>query len=104
MHTIDDVLEPQPNHPTQKEAATVKNMKKGEAAWVTRKTALGWVVDSLSKTLEMPPHHTERLQKIFDDLLDWKRAGQKQWEHVLGKLRFVSVAIPAAPASLAPYN
>ena len=68
LHTIDDVLEPHPNHPTRKEAASVKKMKKGEAAWATRKTALGWIIDSLSKMLEMPPHRTERLQKIFDDL------------------------------------
>ena len=41
LHTIDDVLKPQPEHPMRKEAASVKKMIKGKAAWATRKTALG---------------------------------------------------------------
>ena len=63
-------------------------MKKGKASWATRKTALGWVIDSLTKTLEMPPHRTERLQKIFDNLRDQKRArtqtvGARPWQALL---------------------
>ena len=50
----------------------------------------------------MPPHRTQRLQKIFDDLRDRKRAGRKQWERMLGKLRFVAVAIPGSAGLFSP--
>ena len=50
----------------------------------------------------MPLHQTERPQKIFDDLRDRKQAGQKQWECVLGELRFVLVAIPGSAGLFGP--
>ena len=46
--------------------------------------------------LELPPHRKEALAKIFGELQAAKRISAKRWHKILGKLRFVSIAIPGS--------
>jgi hypothetical protein len=46
--------------------------------------------------MELPAHQKLLLANIFHDLQGRKRISRKTWEHYLGKLRFVSVAIPGS--------
>ena len=71
-------------------------MKKGDGSWSTRKELLGWIVDTVRQTLELPPHRKQSLAKIFAELGPCKRISAKKWRRILGKLRFVSVAIPGS--------
>eukprot|EP00536_Pseudo-nitzschia_multiseries_P019377 jgi/Psemu1/60416/gm1.60416_g len=40
-----------------KEPASLKKMLKGGATWTTKKVILGWLIDSVNKTISLPPHH-----------------------------------------------
>ena len=71
-----------------------KKLLQGNSSWNTPKIILGWIIDTLQQTLELPPHWKVILAKIFADLQTRKRASQKEWRSILGKLRFVSVSIP----------
>jgi hypothetical protein len=41
--------------PFRQEPASIKKMLKGDATWATRKDILGWTVDTLQMTIELPP-------------------------------------------------
>ena len=97
LHSIDKVLaRPKVSSESRREAVSLKKMKKGDGSWATRKGMLGWVVDTLCQTLELPPHRKEALAKIFGELQAAKRISAKRWHKILGKLRFVSIAIPGS--------
>ena len=97
LHSIDKVLAtPASTDPDRNEAVSEKKMRKGDGSWATRKVLLGWVVDFLRQTLELPPHRKLELGQIFADLASRKRISKKMWERILGKLRFVSIAIPGS--------
>jgi hypothetical protein len=57
MHSIDAVFSPrQPTHPpTRKEPISEKKLRQGDAHWSTRKTILGWDLDTELGTLTLPP-------------------------------------------------
>ena len=59
LNTIDEVFRPlKPGDPShRKEPSSVKKMLKGNASWSTCKRLLvGWDVDSIEMTLNLPPH------------------------------------------------
>jgi hypothetical protein len=95
FHTIDEVLRPlDPTQKFQQEPTSVKKLRKGDGYWETRKIILGWLIDTLNQTIELPPHRIARLQEIFDSLRGAKRVAVKKWHKVLGELRSMVLAIP----------
>jgi hypothetical protein len=70
LHSLDEVLRPLDDldDPFRKEPASVKKLKQGDAAWGTRKLVLGWVLDTVLMTLELPHHRKERLKSILDEI------------------------------------
>ena len=97
FHAIDSVLaQPNVSADKRREALSLKKMMQGDGCWSTRKVLLGWIVDTVRQTLELPPHRKQTLNDIFSSLASKKRVSRKQWERILGKLRFVSVAIPGS--------
>ena len=65
-----------------------------------QKIVLGWILDSLTHTLELPPHQLERLQQIFDDLQICTQVGISKWQKVLGELRSMAIGIPGSQGLL----
>ena len=93
LAAVDDVLaQPTPGE-NRTEALSIKKILKGDSSWSTRKTILGWIIDTVRQTIELPPHRKLELAQIFTDLASSKRVSHKKFQRVLGKLRFVSTAI-----------
>jgi len=81
----------------RQEPASVKKLKKGDAAWSTRKVVLGWMLDTVDKTIELPEHRFARFQLILKDIRpNQRRTTAKVWHRVLGELRSMAIAIPGA--------
>ena len=58
---------------------------------------LGWIIDTLKMTIELPPHRVERLNEILASMpRSQKRVSVKKWQQVLGELRSMSIAIPGS--------
>jgi hypothetical protein len=74
----------------------LKKLLKGDGSWGTRKLILGWIIDTLSQTIELPEHRKERIKSLFDDLRGKRRVGLRKWQKIIGELRFVSLAIPGS--------
>jgi hypothetical protein len=97
LHAVDEVLAmPSVAKSPRNEAISQKKLKQGDGSWATRKGVLGWVLDTLRQTIELPPHRKVALAEIFRDLKAKKRVSGKKWLSILGKLRFVSTAIPGS--------
>ena len=83
--------------PHRKEPASVSKMRKGDAAWSTRKRIFGWEIDTDASTLSLPAHRLDRLYELLDYLAPpRKRATVKFWHKLLGELRSMAPAMPGA--------
>lgn len=97
FHTIDQVLRPlhPSDPPTRQEPISEKKLRKGDARWSTRKVILGWVLDTVAQTIELPERRLLRLQEILASVPPTKkRISTKAWHQVLGELRSMVLAIP----------
>ena len=59
LHSLDEVLRPlDPDDDAyRKKPASTKKLWQGDAAWGTRKLILGWIIDTIQMTLELPHHY-----------------------------------------------
>ena len=97
LHSVDRVLaRPLPDEPHRNETISRKKTLKGDGSWRTRKVILGWVIDTVRCSLELPPHRKTLLANLFDDLLSKNRVSVREWQRALGQLRFVSLGVPGA--------
>jgi hypothetical protein len=70
FHEVDRVLRPlEPtDSPHHTEPMSIKKLGKGDVQLATRKNILGWVVDTVWHTIELPPRHWARLHAILAEL------------------------------------
>lgn len=96
LHTIDDVFAPLDLSRTtvHQEPASIKKLLKGDAAWTVAKVMLGWLIDTVAKTIQLPPHRYERLHELFQQLQGQRRVSVRRWHQLLGELRSMVLAIP----------
>ncbi|CAJ1946536.1 unnamed protein product [Cylindrotheca closterium] len=106
LHMLDSVFRPWDSNrdtPFRQEPASVKKLKKGDASWSTKKVVLGWLLDSVDKTISLPPHRIERLQTILASIGPTKkRISAKNWHRLLGELRSMVIGIPGARGLFSP--
>jgi hypothetical protein len=99
LHTLDRVFRPldQQDLEHRQEPASVKKMRKGGATWATRKVILGWIIDTIQLTLELPSHRIGRLLELLDSMVSsQRRVSTKKWQKLLGELRSMVLAVPGA--------
>jgi hypothetical protein len=99
LHSLDDVLrkldEFDDKH--RKEPASVKKLLQGDACWGTRKLVLGWIIDTIQMTLELPAHRKDRLLELLHAIPPTQqRISVKKWQQVLGEFRSMAIAIPGS--------
>ncbi|CAB9530384.1 hypothetical protein SEMRO_2856_G338750.1 [Seminavis robusta] len=94
LHTIDAVFRPlDAQDPSLRKR---EKFPQGDAYFCTRKILLGWLLDTLRQTLELPPHRIQWLQEPFDLLRYKSRVTLSTWHKVLGELRSMSLGIPGS--------
>ena len=99
LHSLDRVFRPvdAADAEYRQEPASIKKLKKGDGTWATRKVMLGWLIDTVAGTIELPPHRVDRLREILRSIPTHLRVIEVQrWHKILGELRSMSIAIPGA--------
>jgi hypothetical protein len=97
FQALDKVFRPLDESDTKyrQEPASIKKLKQGDACWTTSKIILGWLVDTINKTISLPSHRADRLSEILHSIPHTQRTiATKEWHKVIGELRSMSVAIP----------
>jgi hypothetical protein len=99
LHSLDEVflaLAPDDN-PNRQESASVKKLLKGDGRWATRKVVLGWVLDTVARTIELPPHRIAHLHDLLHSIApSQKRVSTKHWHQLLGELRSMTLGLTGA--------
>jgi hypothetical protein len=71
-------------------------MGNGDATRTTVKTALGWILDTVEKTISLPAHRLSRLHELLASVsCSQKRISLKKWQQLLGGLLSMATANPA---------
>ena len=99
FRSLDKVFRPldSADTPFRQEPASLKKLQKGDATWTTSKVILGWLLDTVAKTITLPPHRVERLHEILASIRPEQRVVlKKDWHKVLGELRSMSIALPGS--------
>ena len=99
LHAIDSVFRPNDFYDDdfRREPVSLKKLRQGDCSWSTVKTVLGWIIDTVAMTIQLPPHRQERLGEILASLpASQKRIGVTKWHQILGELRSMSLALPGA--------
>lgn len=94
---VDKVFRPlDPSDPSSRQQPiSEKKLRKGDAHWETRKTVLGWIVDTIQETVSLPTRRLNRLHEILDDLPRTKRRiSTQKWHKIIGELRSMTLAVP----------
>ena len=100
FHAIDEVLRPNDAADAaaavpRKDPISVKKLLKGDGAWETVKVVLGWLIDTVAGTVELPPHRIDRLHELLAEYpRSRRRAGIRPWHKLLGELRSMVLGIP----------
>jgi hypothetical protein len=56
---------------------------------------LGWIIDTVSLTIELPAHQIARLFELLDSVPPHqRRVSTKQWQQLVGELRSMVLAVP----------
>ena len=80
-NAVDETLAKPDVADTQRnEAISLSKLEKGDGAWTTRKTILGWTLDTLRQTLELPPHRKVELAGLLTSLCKARRISKKRYE------------------------
>jgi hypothetical protein len=81
--------------PHNKSLSLSRSFLEGDGSWSTIKLVLGWILDTESLTIRLPPHCVERLWEILDKIPPTQRwISIRKWRKVLGELRSMSLALP----------
>jgi hypothetical protein len=97
-HNIDRVFRPpdESDPSNRNDPISVKKLMKGDGAWDTVKIILGWLIDTIAGTIELPLHRIERLETILhiEFPRTRTRASLTSWHKLLGELRSMVLALP----------
>lgn len=99
LQAIDDVFRPvdESDSEYRRQPVSMKKLLKGDCSWSTVKLVLGWIVDTLNMTIQLPQHRVDRLWEILNSIpKHQKRTSVKKWHKVLGELRSMSIALPGS--------
>ena len=99
LESIDEILRPlEDGDPaTRQEPTSIGKLKKGDGYYSTRKVVLGWLIDTLARTIELPTHRVTRLREMLDSVHPTQTSvSRRKWQQVLGELRSMAVALPGS--------
>ena len=97
FHCIDMVFrEPDSDDDSwKKDPISLKKLLKGDGSLETTKVILGWLVDTVAGTIELPPHRVQRLRDMLAAFpRSRKTCSKKDLHKLVGELRSMIIAIP----------
>jgi hypothetical protein len=98
LHSIDQVFRPLDDHdsPLRQHVPSIKKFQKGDGSLQVVKSVLGWIINTVDGTLELPPHRRQRLTEIFAEVKGQSRLALSKWHKILGELRSMSIGVPGS--------
>jgi hypothetical protein len=98
LHAIHSVF-PTPaatGTPNAKDPISEKKLAKGDARRDPTKEILGYWLDGVNRTIQLPPSRTEDLLKEVKNILKKRRVPLKRFRSLAGRLQHAARILPAA--------
>jgi hypothetical protein len=98
LHTLHSVF-PSPTAtgtPDAKDPISEKKMLKGDGRWDTRKEVLGYLLDGIDWTIQLPPDQATDLLKEIQSILKKQRVPLKRFRSIAGRLQHAAHILPVA--------
>jgi hypothetical protein len=87
-----------------KDPISEKKLAKGDARWATLKEILGYWLDGIYRTVQLPPPRADNLLKEVAAILRKKRVPLKRFCSLSGRLQHAARILPSAQAFFTPLN
>ena len=103
FHCVDRVFRPPDvaDDEWKKDPNSVKKLRKGDGSFTTVKVVLGWLLDTVAGTIELPPHRLERLMELLEAFpKSRKSCPKRELQRLVGELRSMIIAIPGGVGCL----
>jgi hypothetical protein len=107
LHAIHSVFQPPDvaNAPSAKDPISEKKLLKGDGRWDTKKEILGYMLDGINRTIQLPKDRANDLLKEVKAILKKQRVQLKRFRSIVGRLQHAARILPAARAFFTPlYN
>ena len=78
----------------------MKKLLAGKGGWTCVKKVLGWILDTEAGTVTLPERKLEEHLTLVDIPAALRRMGQKDLDCLVGKLRYMHLAVPGLVAHL----
>jgi hypothetical protein len=107
LHAIHSVFQPPSVTGTlgAKDPISEKKLIKGDGRWATKKEILGYWLDGVERTVQLPPDRAADLLKEVRAILKKTRVQLKRFRSIVGRLQHAARILPAARAFFTPlYN
>ena len=104
LHAITDIFPPPEITGSSMGPAISEKKLIAEGTWETRKEILGWVLDGIARTIELP---TKKCDKILAELRTARRSKTLKvtdLRKIQGKLQFASIGLPVGKPLLGPMD
>jgi hypothetical protein len=104
LHAIHSVFQPpsSTNMPGAKDPVSEKKLAKGDARWDTEKEILGYLLDGVNRTVQLPPDRAKDLLAELKNILRKQRVPLKRFRSIAGRLQHAARILPAARAFFTP--
>ena len=80
-----------------KEPISMKKLRQGDTAWSTKKTVLGWELDTLEHHLRLTPKRKSKVRVALDAIpAAAHQVSLRKWGHLLGLLCSITPAVAGA--------
>jgi hypothetical protein len=106
LNALDSVLCPLDDADSchRQEPAYLKKLGKGDASWATIKTFLGWILNTIEKTISLQSHRIICLKELLYYVTSsQERIFVLKWQQLLGELWSMAIAI-AIPADIGLFS
>ena len=103
FHCIDMVFRPPDaeDDELRKDPISLKKLRQGDGALETAKVVLGWLIDTVAGTIELPPARVERLRELLSSFpRRRKTCPKKDLLKLVGELRSMIIALPGGVGCL----
>jgi hypothetical protein len=106
LHAIHSIFPPPTaaDAPGTKDPISEKKLKKGDAQWDTIKEILGYELNGIDRTIQLPKDKAQSLQKELRKVLRKQRIPFKRFRSLVGRLQHAARILPSAKAFFTPMN
>jgi hypothetical protein len=88
-----------------KDPISEKKLHKGDGRWDTKKEILGYMLDGIARTIQLPKDRADDLLKEVRAILKKKCVALKRFRSIVGRLQHAARILPVAKAFFTPlYN